>query len=298
MTLVPRSQSPLLNRRTVVVGAAGFIGGASARALRMRGHLVVGVTRADVDLGAADAGAALARLLEPGDCVVIAAAVAPVKDTTMLIANLRIQEAINAALRSAAPSLVIYVSSDAVYRDSPGPLDEDSCAEPGSLHGAMHVTREVMLRNDVPDALCLVRPTLVYGSGDPHNGYGPNRFLRSAKEGGPIALFGRGEERRDHVHVDDVAELIARVVESDALGVINAATGEGHTFHEVAEQVVGLAPRPVSIEYLPRIGAMPHGGLRLFDAGQTRLAFPDFHYTGLADGLVRTWNDEGAHSDG
>jgi nucleoside-diphosphate-sugar epimerase len=38
--------------------------------------------------------------------------------------------------------------------------------------------------------------------GDPHNGYGPNRFRRLAAGGEEIVLFGEGEERRDHVQVE------------------------------------------------------------------------------------------------
>ena len=58
-------------------------------------------------------------------------------------------------------------------------------------------------RNDVRRCarrdLAILRPTLIYGAGDPHNGYGPNRFRRLAATGKPIILFGEGEERRDHV---------------------------------------------------------------------------------------------------
>ena len=54
--------------------------------------------------------------------------------------------------------------------------------------------------------LCIVRPTLVYGEGDPHNGYGPNRFIKLIKKK-PIELFGRGEELRDHVWINDVSRL-------------------------------------------------------------------------------------------
>jgi nucleoside-diphosphate-sugar epimerase len=46
--------------------------------------------------------------------------------------------------------------------------------------------------------------------GDPHNGYGPNRFRRLAAAGQEIVLFGGGEERRDHVLVDDVARDASR----------------------------------------------------------------------------------------
>ena len=44
--------------------------------------------------------------------------------------------------------------------------------------------------------LALIRPTLVHGLDDPHNGYGPNRFRRLAATGREIVLFGEGEERR------------------------------------------------------------------------------------------------------
>ena len=44
----------------------------------------------------------------------------------------------------------------------------------------MHLMRENMLKLlDVK--LCIVRPTLIYGTNDPHNGYGPNQFIRLAQ---------------------------------------------------------------------------------------------------------------------
>ena len=39
-----------------------------------------------------------------------------------------------------------------------------------------------MLANAWHGSLCFLRPTLIYGSKDPHNGYGPNRFMRQAKK--------------------------------------------------------------------------------------------------------------------
>ena len=95
----------------------------------------------------------------------------------------------------------------AVYGDEPLPLSEASAAAPGSLHGAMHLARELAFKAELKAPLAVLRPTLIYGAADPHNGYGPNRFRRLANEGTDIVLFGEGEERRDHVAVDDVAEL-------------------------------------------------------------------------------------------
>ncbi len=74
----------------------------------------------------------------------------------------------------------------------------------------------------------MLRPTLIYGAADPHNGYGPNRFCRLAAAGEEIVLFGEGEERRDHVAVEDVAEIAFRVLMRRSRGVLNLATGDVH----------------------------------------------------------------------
>ena len=65
------------------------------------------------------------------------------------------------ALRASPVQHVIYISSDAVYADSDQPLTERSCAQPASLHGTMHLTREVMLYNSVADTLWKPRPLTV-----------------------------------------------------------------------------------------------------------------------------------------
>ena len=49
----------------------------------------------------------------------------------------------------------------------------------------------------------ILRPTLIYGEGDPHNGYGPNKFMRLAKKNEDILLFGKGEELRDHININE-----------------------------------------------------------------------------------------------
>jgi nucleoside-diphosphate-sugar epimerase len=181
---------------------------------------------------------------------------------------------------------VVYVSSDAVYHDAPLPLTERSAAEPGSAHGAMHRAREVLLQDATKAPYAVVRPTLIYGAGDPHNGYGPNRFRRLAAQGQDIVLFGEGEERRDHVLIDDVAELIRLVLFHRSTGIVNAATGEVTSFRRIAEMVVEIAGSKSAIKPSPRVGPMPHGGYRPFDISGCRAAFPGFHYTPLAEGLA------------
>ena len=134
-----------------------------------------------------------------------------------------------------------------------------------SLHGAMHLAREIAFRSEIPTPLAIVRPTLIYGASDPHNGYGPNRFRRQAARAEEILLFGEGEERRDHVLVDDVAALILRIALRRSTGTLNIATGETYSFRAIAEMVVAAARKPLTIKGSPRHGPMPHNGYRPFD---------------------------------
>lgn len=273
------NSTPRKPARVVVIGAAGFVGGAVAKRLEQDGVAVVKISRREVDLLAPDAAGKLSRIIESGDAVVAAAARAPCKDPAMLVDNMTMASAIVRACARAAH--VVNISSDAVYADSAEPLNESSCAEPGSLHGAMHLAREVMFRNEIKAPLAILRPTLIYGAADPHNGYGPNRFRRLAAESKEIVVFGEGEERRDHVWIGDVAELTARVLYRKSKGVLNVATGTVHSFRQIAERF------SKNIRTTPRSGPMPHNGYRPFDPAATRKAFPDFRYTPLDEGLKR-----------
>ncbi len=280
----PLPQKPA---RVVVLGAGGFIGGAVTRRLRSEGVEVAPLGRPAHDLLDPEVAPRLAVELRSDDVLVFVSARAPVKNVPMLMENMRMGEAVCAALASRPVAHVIYISSDAVYKDSAEPLSESSCAEPGSLHGVMHLAREVMLRNEFPGPLALVRPTLVYGIADPHNGYGPNRFRRLAAEGKELVLFGEGEERRDHVAVDDIAELVLRVVLHRSTGIVNAVSGEVASFRDLAEFIAGQFGSSVAIKGSPRVGPMPHNGFRPFAPSAAIAAFPGFKFTPWQEGIAR-----------
>jgi UDP-glucose 4-epimerase len=285
-------QSPISPSRVVIVGAGGFVGAAAADRLIARGVEVIAITRQDIDLLSGGAASQLVSILRDNDTIVFIAARSPVKNNAMLIDNLRMVTAVCIALSSVQVAHVIYVSSDAVYADSSSPLSETSCAHPASLHGVMHLAREVMLAEACKMPLCILRPTLIYGANDPHNGYGPNRFRRLAQRGEEIVLFGAGEEQRDHVYIDDVAEIIARCVVHKSQRILNIATGTVTSFQDVAKKVAALAPNTPAIKNTDRSAPMPHRGYRAFDPSSTARAFPDFCYTPLEIGLALSQRQE------
>lgn len=284
--LIHMHSQPESPARVVVLGSGGFIGGAITQSLRASGISTLPLPRAEIDLLSPTAVDALATLLQPNDVLVVASAKAPCKDLSMLRDNLSMIEPVCAALQRKPVAQVVYMSSDAVYKDSTSPLTEASCAEPNSLHGVMHLAREVALRQAYAGPLALVRPTLVYGLNDPHNGYGPNRFRRLAAHGQDIVLFGEGEERRDHVDVQDVAELVLNIVRRRSAGIANAVSGQVVSFREMAEFAAAAFSPRVTVRGSTRVGTMPHNGYRAFDNRELCSALPELHFKHWQEGLT------------
>jgi nucleoside-diphosphate-sugar epimerase len=144
-----------------------------------------------------------------------------------------------------------------------------------------------MFKSDCASPFAALRPTLIYGAGDPHGGYGPNRFRRQAANGEPITLFGEGEEQRDHVAVEDVARLAVRILNHKSIGALNAVTGVATSFGDIARMVADNFEPKAEVKPLPRTVPRPHLLHRFFDITECHKAFPDFHFEPLKQGLAR-----------
>lgn len=284
--LTHTNAAPAKPARVVIIGAGGFVGGAILKKLAADGVATLPLTRQELDLLADGAARKLAQILRPSDSVVMVSAIAPVKTLPMLMQNLKMAEAVCAALTERPISHLVYISSDAVYADDANPVTEGSYSAPSTLHGMMHAARELMLRNATHAPIAFLRPTLIYGAADPHSGYGPNRFRRQVDKGEPISLFGEGEEQRDHIFVDDVAALAALMLAHQSSGALNAVTGISTSFYDIAQIVAKL--HGGKVKCLPRPGPRPHLMHRFFDITNCLKSFPGFRFTPLAIGLETT----------
>jgi nucleoside-diphosphate-sugar epimerase len=269
----------------LLLGAGGFLAPELLRLLAPVPTSALGSKQ--LDLTAPDAAGKLAAEIQPADSVVMAAALTPDKgrDIATLMKNLRMGEAVCAALATAKPAHFVYISSDGVYDARLSSLlNEESTCEPADLYCLMHIARERMIEQTCRAAnipLCIVRPCAIYGAGDTHNSYGPNRFIRTARKNQKITLFGGGEEKRHHVHVTDAAEIIRLCLLHASTGVINAVAGEAISFAEVAEKIANKVGG-VTVEKTPRANPITH---RHFDTSALVRAFPSFSATPLDAGL-------------
>lgn len=278
---------PSKPQRVIILGAGGFVGNATLQNLKSKNIATLSITRQEVDLLKPHAQHALAEFIQPNDALVIISAVAPCKNYDQLIINLQMMQAVCNTVKDKANLLshIIYISSDAVYADDVALATEDSKVQPSSFHGMMHAARELMIKSvagHIP--LAILRPSILFGLADPHNGYGPNKFFRLAHQSQNITLFGGGEEQRDNIFIEDVAEIIALTLSHRSKGILNIATGISHSFKEVADLVVKTTNKAIAVEPTVRQNPITH---RHFDITACRQAFPSFVYTDIATGLQK-----------
>ncbi len=285
--------SPQRPSRVVVLGAEGFLGRRLVARLTADDVNIRAIGRSDVDLAAEDASTRLANELSAGDAVVFLSALTPDKgrDVPPFLANLRMGAAVADAIGRVTVGHLIYISSDAVYPFRSALIDENTPAAPIDLYGVMHLSRELMMKQATNAPVAILRPTLIFGAGDTHNSYGPNRFRRAAQKEGRITLFGEGEETRDHIFVNDVVALINLVLSFRSAGTLNLSTGCSIDYASLARLVAAHFPSKIEIAGTPRQNPITH---RTFDVAAVFRSFPEFRFTPLEEALALTHQEDAA----
>jgi dTDP-glucose 4,6-dehydratase len=241
---------------TIVTGGAGFIGSALVRALVGAGETVVTVDKltyagnpanlaavadaanhvfVEADICDATAMRAVFRQHRPSAIYHLAAeshvdrSIDSAVDFAMtnVVGTVTLLEAATAYWRAlpaatAASFRFLMVSTDEVFGElgAAGAFDEASPYRPGSPYaaskaGADHLARAWFRTHGLPVLIS-----------NCSNNYGPYQFpeklipltILNALEGRPLPVYGRGENVRDWLHVDDHVDALRRVVARGAPG--------------------------------------------------------------------------------
>ena len=220
------------------------------------------------------------------DIILFVAAEAPVKSWKSYYNNINMLNNFLKLIGNIKINNFVYISSDAVFSDSKKLINEKTNKEPENLHGLMHLNRENIITNKFTDKNFLIlRPTLVYGVGDKHNGYGPNYFHTQIKNEQNINIFGRGEELRDHIHIDDLSTIISKLIKKNLYGDFNLVTGKVLKFDFIAKKMIKKFKSSIIINYLERKSPMPHNGYRAFDNKKLLKNIKNFKFTSFTKSL-------------
>lgn len=285
--------APTKPTRVVILGAHGFLARELGRLLEENRIDCHRVSSSEANLTEPSAAGVLSGILLAGDSVVMTAALTPDKgrDSATLVKNLLMAESVGSALRQARCAHFVYISSDAVYDGRSPLINEDSSCEPTDLYSVMHIAREKILTQACRSAeipLAILRPCAIFGAGDTHNSYGPNRFARTALTQRKITLFGDGEELRDHIYVDDVTRIIGLCLKQGSTGLLNLASGKSVSFAAVASSICSEIGTDIAVERLPRSAPVTH---RHFDTTELVKSFPGFEFTQIESGIQKMIKD-------
>ena len=134
-------------------------------------------------------------------------------------------------------SRLVAASSATVYGTAPLPQREDGPTYPVNTYSIGKLLCERMTQGI--DA-ALLRPFTGYGPGEMRKTWYKSpvgMFIDDALSGRPFTIYGDGTQTRDFIYIDDLAEAIIRIAESDHTGPINIGTGIETSMNRLAEVV-------------------------------------------------------------
>jgi UDP-glucose 4-epimerase len=281
--------------RTLVTGAAGFIGSTLVDRLLADGHTVVGVDDlssgrsenivgaerstefefAKADIVDADMIGLLADA-KPEVVFHLAAQISvtrsvddPQFDSTVnVVGTVRLAEA---ARRAGVRKVVHTSSGGSIYGIPPSyPTNEQIPVNPASPYAASKVAGEVylnMFRNLYGLQCSHIAPGNVFGPRqDPHGEAGVVAiFSRALLSGRPTKIFGDGTDTRDYVFVDDVVDAFVKASGARGDGQrFNIATGTETSTRQLHTVIAKAAGAPDDPEFHPpRLGDLKRSCLEI-----------------------------------
>jgi nucleoside-diphosphate-sugar epimerase len=283
-----KKQSSGNGSTVVVLGHSGFIGGAISGNLKGHGYDVVGASSRECDLTVPGQAAAFFKQLTGKFTVVFCSGKLRTAGSgyETLTQNLAMAENFLTEIPKDRMTSLIFLSSTSMYGPNPEiPILASTPARPINYYDISKSAIESLLR--LPGRLeCPVsalRLPGVYGPGD-CGGSVIGRFVARIRANETITLFGDGSSRRDFAHVDDVAEVVRRVVDEPFEGNLNVASGVSLTMLEIVETIgrsAGISPK---IDFGSEDTNSPKD--LVFDVSDLNARFPGLEFTSLETGTT------------
>jgi UDP-glucose 4-epimerase len=272
-----------------VIGASGFIGGATARRLEQDGLPTVRYTRADPFLS--PAGDLAEALVDASVIFWLASSIRPARSEAAAVDQRLLEDLLSQLAKRGSQARIVAISSGGTVYDTDftPPYSELSPVRSANEYGRAMLAVETLLRDCWPDHVVL-RASNAYGPGQPaRRGQGViAHWLDSILREEPIRIMGDPEVKRDYVYIDDlVTALLAAGHRHDAPRILNIGSGIPTSLRELATIVNDAVGSPVEVEQTPG---------RTFDAPSTwldvslaRTALGWRPHTDLSAGVRNTW---------
>ena len=172
----------------------------------------------------------------------------------------------------------IFASSSSVYGD------------PMSPYGSSKMLSELYLRRKKELNSYILRFFNIYGKGQNREYSGViTLFLEALMNNQPIKVYGDGEQSRDFVYVEDLAQILKFFCETDRklIGPIDIGKGVANSVNDLIALLFTITGKNVAIKYEPERQEIKNSlAMNLV----LKSFMPDFSFTSLKDGLIKMYN--------
>ncbi|MEO8150691.1 MAG: NAD(P)-dependent oxidoreductase [Bacteroidia bacterium] len=247
------------NKKVLVTGAIGYLGGVAALELERYGYEVIRLSRYARHLNSIIVDLAdktsLSKLneLENIDAVCHFACVLPgrMPDDQLLITNQLIDRNIIEWACKAKIKHFIAASTCNVYGLTSTACDEESPLNPPNVYALSKIIGENIILQAA--LTCLIKVTIFRISAP----YGPSlktntvvkNFINSVKSGKEIILKGSGAREQNFVFETDIAYACHLALSNGAEGVFNVSGSEMISMKQLAQKIISIADKKTEIKY-------------------------------------------------
>ena len=291
--------------KVLVSGGSGFIGRHVVRALVESGHDVVVADRVAHD-GQPEVPSVLGDLRDVEvrdravthdlDAIVHLAAETSVLGSVQRPAlvtevNVDVTAGLLELARERDVGAFVLASTNAVVGPHDGTITESLPLRPLTPYGATKAAAE-MLMSGYAGAFGMRTPALrltnVYGPGMTAKDSFVPRLFRAAAAGGRVEIYGDGAQRRDLVHVHDVARAFVLAVESWPSGPVIIGSATSYDVLTLVDAAREASGRPIEAEHVPAKQGEMRAVVVSHDHAATLGWKPE---VGLVEGLRSAWSD-------
>ncbi|MDO8662346.1 MAG: NAD(P)-dependent oxidoreductase [Candidatus Omnitrophota bacterium] len=243
-------------RKVILLGHTGFVGSHLYKSLvqTLPEVPLVGSSFPELDLTRSESVGILKALFDRHTVVILCSGIKRQFGDSPDIFEKNVAMCLNVvrALEVSPVARMVFFSSMAVYGEDIHNIgiDENTPICPRSYYGLAKYVGELVFERIFSrqnGSYVAIRLPVIYGPGDGGNTYGPAGFLKAAMEGRVVTLWGDGEELREFIFIDDVVEIVKRLLTVEYQGVVNVTAGKSYSFRDILNILDRLLPQGVQV---------------------------------------------------
>lgn len=145
---------------------------------------------------------------------------------------------------------LLYISSGRIYYNTSSTQEDEKItidpSSPNDLYNISKIMGESLCLSSNRQNIKIVRPSNVLGIGAPSNLFVPS-IIKDAVKNNKIILHSTLESEKDYIFIDDVVELIVKIIQNGRYRIYNIASGHNVKSQDIVNEIIKLTDCTVKI---------------------------------------------------